>query len=245
MKCAALHTAVLLTGGNLGDVVATIAAARAEVEHRVGAITAASEVYTSAPWGFGAAEGAAEAGTLAAVPDFLNQVLVVQTDLEPLDLLDQIQVIEDMLGRQRNDGNVVPAGEANRRRWPGEPSAASSPTEAGSSREAWCRSAQGGNKRKASSGSTDGGAVCLTEAGGVVAAPPRYNSRTMDIDILYYDDLVMESERLTIPHPLIARRAFVLRPLCDICPRADWAAALARLDHQGVRAFAGELRVPD
>ncbi|MDR2936336.1 MAG: 2-amino-4-hydroxy-6-hydroxymethyldihydropteridine diphosphokinase, partial [Rikenellaceae bacterium] len=44
-----------------------------------------------------------------------------------------------------------------------------------------------------------------------------YRSRTMDIDLLFYDDLVLESERLTLPHPLLAEREFVLTPLREVC----------------------------
>jgi len=42
--------------------------------------------------------------------------------------------------------------------------------------------------------------------------------RVMDVDILFYDDLIYESEDLTIPHPRAAGRAFVLVPLCEIAP---------------------------
>jgi len=42
--------------------------------------------------------------------------------------------------------------------------------------------------------------------------------RVMDVDILFYDDLIYESEDLTIPHPRAAARAFVLAPLCEITP---------------------------
>ncbi len=51
-----------------------------------------------------------------------------------------------------------------------------------------------------------------------VAGAHRYASRTMDIDILFYDDLVIGTERLTIPHPLIAIREFVLAPLAEVLP---------------------------
>ena len=43
-----------------------------------------------------------------------------------------------------------------------------------------------------------------------------YSSRMIDIDVLFYDDLVLESPRLTIPHPLIEQRDFVLAPLCEL-----------------------------
>ena len=45
-----------------------------------------------------------------------------------------------------------------------------------------------------------------------------YRSRTMDIDMLFYEDQVIRSERLTIPHPLLERRDFVLAPLEEILP---------------------------
>jgi len=45
-----------------------------------------------------------------------------------------------------------------------------------------------------------------------------YNSREMDIDILYLNELVMETENLTIPHPRILQRLFVLAPLAEIAP---------------------------
>ena len=46
-----------------------------------------------------------------------------------------------------------------------------------------------------------------------------YADRIIDIDILFYDNLVFTSPELTIPHPLIPMREFVLRPLAEIAPR--------------------------
>lgn len=46
----------------------------------------------------------------------------------------------------------------------------------------------------------------------------KYDSREMDIDILYYDDIFMETENLVIPHPKIFLRKFVLVPLNEIAP---------------------------
>lgn len=46
----------------------------------------------------------------------------------------------------------------------------------------------------------------------------RWGPRLIDIDILFYDDLVMEDKRLTIPHPLMAERSFVIVPLAEIAP---------------------------
>ena len=45
-----------------------------------------------------------------------------------------------------------------------------------------------------------------------------YESRTIDIDILYYGNLILNSDNLVIPHPRIQERRFVLEPMCDIAP---------------------------
>jgi len=45
--------------------------------------------------------------------------------------------------------------------------------------------------------------------------------RTLDLDILLYDDVQLHEHGLTIPHPQMHRRAFVLRPLLEIAPDAS------------------------
>ena len=45
-----------------------------------------------------------------------------------------------------------------------------------------------------------------------------YYDRPIDIDILLYNDLILQSETLTIPHPLMHQRLFVLQPLSEIAP---------------------------
>lgn len=44
--------------------------------------------------------------------------------------------------------------------------------------------------------------------------------RTLDLDLILYDDLIVESERLVVPHPRFRQRRFVLEPLAEIAP--DW-----------------------
>jgi len=49
------------------------------------------------------------------------------------------------------------------------------------------------------------------KAGGV-----RFGPRVLDLDILLYEDLVVDTPLLTIPHPRMHKRRFVLQPMCDI-----------------------------
>jgi 2-amino-4-hydroxy-6-hydroxymethyldihydropteridine diphosphokinase len=53
---------------------------------------------------------------------------------------------------------------------------------------------------------------------GRVRGEKHYESRQIDIDILFYDDLVIDEISLKVPHPLLYTRRFVLIPLCEIDP---------------------------
>jgi 2-amino-4-hydroxy-6-hydroxymethyldihydropteridine diphosphokinase len=136
---------VLLTGGNKGDMKARLREAQQLINSRIGAILRCSHSYQSKAWGFQSDE------------PFTNQALLVSTDLTPNEVLTQVHLIEDALGRNRAEEMV----------------------------------------EKASTGQ-------------------RYASRAIDIDILFYDDVVIDTAELTIPHPHIAEREFVLTPLCEI-----------------------------
>lgn len=61
--------------------------------------------------------------------------------------------------------------------------------------------------------------------------PYRNAPRTLDLDVLLYDARVLDTPRLTLPHPRLHERAFVLRPLLEIAPElaalatsGDWQA---------------------
>ena len=47
----------------------------------------------------------------------------------------------------------------------------------------------------------------------------QYGPRPIDLDLLFYEAVQMETRKLTIPHPRIAQRAFVLKPLAEIAPQ--------------------------
>jgi 2-amino-4-hydroxy-6-hydroxymethyldihydropteridine diphosphokinase len=72
----------------------------------------------------------------------------------------------------------------------------------------------------------------------------RWGPRAIDIDLLAYDDVALDEPGLTLPHPRLLERAFVLVPLAEIVPDRIVAGvrvrdALARLDTRGIE------RLPD
>lgn len=139
--------AIIITGGNVGDVKDTLRRAQQAINQELGIILRCSHSYESKAWGFTSSE------------NFYNQAIILDTDFAPEELLDKVLEIEQQLGRDREE-------EARIKAQTGE----------------------------------------------------RFAPRKIDIDILFYDDEVIDTPRLTVPHPLIQDRDFVLRPLNEIVP---------------------------
>ena len=125
-------------GANLGDAAQAVAAAVNALRRAPGTRDVSqAPLYSSDPVD---AQG----------PTFLNTVVALDTTLEPLQLLDLLQTIEQQHGRER---------------------------------------------------------------------PYRNAPRTLDLDLLLYGDKQIDTVRLTVPHPRMHQRAFVLRPLQDLAPQ--------------------------
>jgi 2-amino-4-hydroxy-6-hydroxymethyldihydropteridine diphosphokinase len=76
------------------------------------------------------------------------------------------------------------------------------------------------------------GVLLATEAHFGRERRDRWGARTLDLDILLYEDFILDTPNLTIPHPRMCDRAFVLLPLAEIVP--DWihpinGSAIAKL----------------
>lgn len=69
--------------------------------------------------------------------------------------------------------------------------------------------------------------------------PYRNAPRTLDLDILWFGDEVIHTPSLTVPHPRMAERAFVLRPLADLVPERVSAAALQAVATQDIHRLQG------
>ena len=72
----------------------------------------------------------------------------------------------------------------------------------------------------------------------------RWGPRLIDLDILFYDNMVIDTPPLVIPHPRLHERAFVLVPLADVAPdlihpifQKSVSQLLAEVDRQGVLHF--------
>ncbi len=138
------HTAYIALGSNLQDPVLQVNNAfdRLDKLPKTNVIKTSS-LYLTEPLGY-------DPEQLKSIPEFINAVAEVSTDLSPTELLDAILGIENEAGRERPYAN----------------------------------------------------------------AP-----RVLDCDLLLYDDVVMRTEKLTLPHPRMHLRSFVLLPLAEIAPK--------------------------
>ncbi len=163
-----METVILLTGSNMGDRLGFLKNAGERLGDLIGRITASSAVYESAPWGFDDSK------------NFFNQVIAVETVMEPEEVLTTVLSIERSLGRTRLVD--VPVCDQN----------------------------------------------CSAPAGTLINNTPEvmrnagegmhYQSRTIDIDILFYGQRMIFTEHLAIPHPRLHLRKFTLVPLMEIFP---------------------------
>jgi len=133
----------ILLGGNVGDKAKIFEGTRKLIEERIGLIAKMSSIYATESWGF-------ESDL------FWNQVLIVNSSLNPFGILNLTQSIETVMGRSK--------------------------------------------KTLSNYGSFN------------------YEDRIIDIDLLFYDNLQLDTPELTIPHPKIAERRFVLIPLNELEP---------------------------
>lgn len=85
------HKAYLLTGGNLGDRAANLSRARELIGLHAGSVVAASSLYETAAWGN------------EDQPAFLNQALVIETELSPRRLIRRLLKLEKQMGRVREE----------------------------------------------------------------------------------------------------------------------------------------------
>ena len=86
-------TVYLALGTNLGDRYSHLQEARTLIAGKIGSFSAISSIYETEPWGFESEN------------KFLNQVVAVETDLSPLEILDRTQEIERQIGRKEKTGH--------------------------------------------------------------------------------------------------------------------------------------------
>ncbi|AOG25197.1 2-amino-4-hydroxy-6-hydroxymethyldihydropteridine diphosphokinase [Acidovorax sp. RAC01] len=82
-------------------------------------------------------------------------------------------------------------------------------------------------------------ALQALELGAGRERPYRNAPRTLDLDILWFGRETISLPELTVPHPRMLERAFVLRPLADLAPHRVGAAALEAVASQAIRMLEG------
>ena len=131
---------------------------------------------------------------------FLNQCVLIHTALNPRRLLDVILGIETDAGRIRDKVNDPEKSVRNRE----------------TSSTALQSSIIPGQKARKPLSETKGISSDISDK----KNRNRYADRTLDIDILFYGNVIVNEPGLIIPHPRIESRKFVLLPLSDLTP--EW-----------------------
>lgn len=94
MKLSVRHTVIIGLGSNKGDRFASLSRALAMLREEAGDIIASSSVWETEPWGFEADE------------QFLNTVVLLETDKHPRQLMQLFRSVEGRMGRKRNKGGT-------------------------------------------------------------------------------------------------------------------------------------------
>ncbi len=81
------------------------------------------------------------------------------------------------------------------------------------------------------------------EASALRRRAQRWGARTLDLDLLLYADRQLRTPALTIPHPALAARRFVLAPLAELCPRCPVPGTGAAVEELLARAPPHEMTV--
>ena len=183
----------LLIGGNQGDRQQMITQATDLIRQRIGSVVACSPIYETAPWGLFAPDETPQG--------FYNQALQVETPLPPHDALKEALDIEHQLGRRRK--KIVESLELKVDSGIPHPDNSQFSTLRKASEEGKSQDLHYSEPKQ-----------CLEE----IPNSQFYSSRPIDIDLIFYDHLVIDTPDLTLPHPRMHLRRFVLEPLCDIAP---------------------------
>ena len=183
----------LLIGGNQGDRQQMITQATDLIRQRIGSVVACSPIYETAPWGLFAPDETPQG--------FYNQALQVETPLPPHDALKEALDIEHQLGRRRK--KIVESLELKVDSGIPHPDNSQFSTLRKASEEGKSQDLHYSEPKQ-----------CLEE----ILNSQFYSSRPIDIDLIFYDHLVIDTPDLTLPHPRMHLRRFVLEPLCDIAP---------------------------
>jgi 2-amino-4-hydroxy-6-hydroxymethyldihydropteridine diphosphokinase len=84
----------------------------------------------------------------------------------------------------------------------------------------------------------------IQRAAGRKIDPVRFGPRILDLDIILYNNRIIHSDRLVVPHPRMHKRRFVLKPICDINPaiihpvlKKDMQFLLERLGNDAQKVF--------